>query len=401
MRIIIYTGKGGVGKTSIAAASAHQLAAEGKRVIVLSTDAAHSLSDSFGLALTNEPTQVTDTLWAHEIDSLKETERHWGSITRWFSEFMQWAKLDDIGTEELMIFPGFEELFSLLKIKEHVESRKYDVIIVDCAPTGETLRLLSYPNLLKWWVQNIFPYERKLLKVARPIVKLTKGLDLPDDTTMDSLGQVVWELEELQKIVMDSTVTSIRMVLNPEKMVISEAKRALTHLNLYGFHTDAIIVNKVLPIEASEGYLSQWQKIHSEYEKEIEEHFRPLPILKAPLMDQEVIGKEMLVRLAEAAFSDRRCGAILYHGKVEEIKRTDTGFTLSIALPFVKKDQVKLNQRGEELTLQVGSYRRVITLPRILLNQQVQSAKFADGQLTICFIQQEEEQDGLATDREI
>lgn len=149
-----------------------------------------------------------------------------------------------------MIFPGFEELFSLLKMKEHMESKKYDVVIVDCAPTGETLRLLSYPNLLKWWVQNIFPYERKLLKVARPIVKLTKGLDLPDDTIMDSLAQVVWELEELQKIVMDSTITSIRMVLNPEKMLISEAKRALTHLNLYGFHTDdAIIVNKVLPFE--------------------------------------------------------------------------------------------------------------------------------------------------------
>ncbi|GIP31859.1 ArsA family ATPase [Paenibacillus sp. J2TS4] len=389
MRIIIYTGKGGVGKTSIAAATAYQLAEEGKRTIVLSTDAAHSLSDSLGIRIGGEPQQINDLLWAQEIDSLKETERHWGRVTRWFATFTQWAKLDDIATQDLMIFPGFEELFSLLRIKEHVESGRYDAIIVDCAPTGETLRLLSYPNLLRWWVQNIFPYERKLLKVARPIVKLTKGLELPNDETMESLAHVVLELEQLQKVILDSQRTSVRLVLNPEKMVISEARRAFTHLNLYGFHTDAVIVNKILPKEAAEGYLAQWQKIHQSYEQEIEDCFRPLPILKVPLMSREVIGREMLGRVAAAAFPEGQCGSMLYHGKTEEIDKTESGYVMTLALPFAEKQQVKLNQKGDELTLQVGSYKRIVTLPRMLLSQQVRSAKLANGRLTIYFNENE------------
>ncbi|MDF2646337.1 MAG: arsenite-activated ATPase ArsA, partial [Paenibacillus sp.] len=250
MRIIIYTGKGGVGKTSIAAATAYRMAAEGKRTIVISTDAAHSSSDSLGIPLQHEPLLIHERLWAQEIDSLKETQRYWGSVRNWFSNFMQWANLDDIGSEELMVFPGFEELFSLLRIKEHAESGLYDAIIVDCAPTGETLRLLSYPQLLRWWVRNIFPYERKILKLARPILKVTKGLELPNDDVMDSFSQVVDQLEKLQQVIADPEITSIRLVVNPEKMVISEARRAFTNLNLYGFHTDAVIVNKVLSEEA-------------------------------------------------------------------------------------------------------------------------------------------------------
>ncbi|MFD0869372.1 Arsenical pump-driving ATPase [Chlamydia abortus] len=385
MRIIIYTGKGGVGKTSIAAATAYQLAAEGKRTLVLSTDAAHSLSDSLGRPLGSEPQQVDERLWAQEIDSLKETERHWGRVASWFSSFMQWAKLDDIATQEMMIFPGFEELFSLLRIKEHVESGQYDAIIVDCAPTGETLRLLSYPNLLRWWVQNIFPYERKLLKVARPIVKVAKGLELPNDETMDSMAHLVLELEQLQKVILDSQITSVRIVLNPEKMVISEARRAFTHLNLYGFHTDAVIINKILPPEAAEGYLAEWQKIHLQYEREIEDCFRPLPILKVPLMNQEVVGKRMLSQVAAVAFPEGQSGSMLYHGKTEEIYKTEDGYVMNVTLPFAEKDQVKLNQKGDELTLQVGSYKRIVTLPRLLLSRQVRSAKLANGQLTIHF----------------
>lgn len=385
MRIIIYTGKGGVGKTSIAAATAYQMAAEGKRTIVISTDAAHSLSDSLGIPLQHEPLLIHERLWAQEIDSLKETQRYWGSVRNWFSNFMQWANLDDIGSEELMVFPGFEELFSLLRIKEHAESGLYDAIIVDCAPTGETLRLLSYPQLLRWWVRNIFPYERKILKLARPIMKVTKGLELPSDDVMDSFSQVVDQLEKLQQVIADPEITSIRLVVNPEKMVISEARRAFTNLNLYGFHTDAVIVNKVLSEEASEGYFAQWKQIQNKYEEEINHCFSPLPILKVPLMPLEVVGKEMLERVAAAAFHERECGAILHRGIIEELKKTEAGYELRISLPFTEKKQLQLNQKGDELTLQVGSYRRIVALPRVLLGRRVEAARLADGILTIHF----------------
>ncbi|MDR6883654.1 ArsA family ATPase [Bacillus sp. 3255] len=385
MRIIIYTGKGGVGKTSIAAATAYRLAAEGQRTIVLSTDAAHSLSDSLGIQLGPEPMLIHDRLWAQEIDSLKETERHWGSVRSWFTSFMQWANLDDIGSEELMIFPGFEELFSLLRIKEHAESGLYDAIIVDCAPTGETLRLLSYPQLLKWWVRNIFPFERKILKLARPVMKVTKGLELPGDDVMDSFSQVVEQLEKLQQVIADPEVTSIRLVVNPEKMVIAEARRALTSLNLYGFHTDAVIVNKVLSEEAAGGYFAQWKQIQNRYEEEIQHCFHPLPILRVPLMPLEVVGKDMLERVAAAAFDDRACGAILHRGILEEVKKAEAGYELRISLPFTEKKQLQLNQKGDELTLQVGSYKRIVALPRVLLGRQVQGARLEDGVLTVRF----------------
>ncbi len=385
MRIIIYTGKGGVGKTSIAAATAYRMAAEGKRTIVISTDAAHSLSDSLGIPLKHEPILIHERLWAQEIDSLMETQRYWGSVRNWFSNFMQWANLDDIGSEELMVFPGFEELFSLLRIKEHAESGLYDAIIVDCAPTGETLRLLSYPQLLRWWVRNIFPYERKILKLARPIMKVTKGLELPSDDVMDSFSQVVDQLEKLQQVIADPEITSIRLVVNPEKMVISEARRAFTSLNLYGFHTDAVIVNKVLSEEASEGYFAQWKQIQNKYEEEIVQCFSPLPILKVPLMSLEVVGKEMLERVAAAAFHERECGAILHRGIIEEVKKTEAGYELRISLPFTEKKQLQLNQKGDELTLQVGSYRRIVALPRVLLGRQVEAARLSEGILTIHF----------------
>ncbi|MDQ0914427.1 ArsA family ATPase [Paenibacillus sp. V4I5] len=250
--------------------------------------------------------------------------------------------------------------------------------------------MLSYPQLLRWWVRNIFPYERKILKLARPILKVTKGLELPNDDVMDSFSQVVDQLEKLQQVIADPEITSIRLVVNPEKMVISEARRAFTNLNLYGFHTDAVIVNKVLSEEASEGYFAQWKQIQNKYEEEIVQCFSPLPILKVPLMPLEVVGKEMLERVAAAAFHERECGAILHKGIIEEVKKTEGGYELRISLPFTEKKQLQLNQKGDELTLQVGSYRRIVALPRVLLGRQVEAARLADGILTIHFGPNEE-----------
>ncbi|UUZ84103.1 arsenical pump-driving ATPase GET3 [Paenibacillus sp. P26] len=277
MRIIIYTGKGGVGKTSVAAATGVRLASQGYCTLIMSTDAAHSLSDSLQLSLGDEPVQISERLWGQEVDGLRETEKHWGAVQSWLSGVMSWAKLEDITTEETLVFPGMEELFSLMQIKRHAESGTYDVIIVDCAPTGETLRSLSYPNLLRWWMEKIFPYERRLVKMVRPIAKVvTGGLVLPDDSVMDSVEGFVRELEELQTMIADHEVTTVRMVMNPEKMVVSEARRAFTYLNLFGFNTDAVIVNRVLPEEASTGYWAAWREIHAKYEEEIRSSFSPV-----------------------------------------------------------------------------------------------------------------------------
>lgn len=386
MRIIIYTGKGGVGKTSVAAATAVKLAEQGYRTLILSTDATHSLSDSFHVPLGSEPVQISERLWGLEVDSVKETERHWGTVQNWLSGLMNWAKLDDISTEEMLVFPGMEELFSLMEIRRHATSGEYDAIVVDCAPTGETLRLLSYPDLLNWWLEKVFPHERRLLKVVRPVAKVVAGgLELPSDNVLNSIASLVRELEKLQKIIVDPAITSVRIVVNPEKMVIAEARRAFTYLNLSGFNTDAVIINRVLPEEAGTGYWSAWRDIHLKYEDEIRDSFSPLPVLRIPMMESEVFGLSMLKRIGEAAFADSDAAAVLYRGNVQEIRKEKDGYVLELVLPFVQKDQLHLSQNGDELTVQAGPYKRKVLLPRTLLGRDIAGARFAEQKLIIRF----------------
>jgi arsenite-transporting ATPase len=386
MRIIIYTGKGGVGKTSVAAATGVRLASEGLHTLVMSTDAAHNLSDAFQVPLGPDPTPISDCLWGQEVDNLLETERNWGVVQAWFGRVVEWADIKNINKEEMMNFPGMEELFSLLKIIEHVESSKYDVLIVDCAPTGETLRLLSYPEVLTWWLEKIFPHHRRLVKLARPVARIvTGGLELPDNKVMDNIEKLFRRVIEVQSLLLDPTITSVRIVLNPEKMVISEARRSFTYLNLYGFNTDAIIVNRVLPIDADVGYLKEWKKRHIQYEEEITNTFQPIPILRVPLINTEVSGLKSLKDLAEVAFSKRKLEKVLYVGKVEEIKQEEDEFILYLTLPFVTGKDLDVTQRGDELTIQVGAYRRKVTLPRSLTGRPILSARFVEQRLSIRF----------------
>lgn len=386
MRIIIYTGKGGVGKTSVAAATATQLAAAGQRVLVMSTDAAHSLSDSLDLPLGPDPVQVGERLFAQEVDSLREAERSWGSVQRWLAGVLEWAKIGEIDPEELLVFPGLEELFSLLQIRKQAASGLYDVLIVDCAPTGETLRLLSFPSTFHWWLERMFPTKRKLMRLARPLVKVVgKGLELPPEPVLDEAEQLFQELQAMQQLLLDPATTSVRLVLNAEKMVIAEARRSFTYLNLFGFHTDAVIVNRLLPAAASEGYLAGWREVQLRYLQEINDSFSPLPILTVPQMPTEVVGLEMLREVAAAAFAEHAAGAILYSGRVEEISKQDQGYLLSLSIPFVPKEQVNLSQRGDELTVQVAWYKRKVVLPRALLGRPVLGAKFSEGRLQVSF----------------
>ncbi|UED76418.1 ArsA family ATPase [Brevibacillus sp. DP1.3A] len=385
MRIIIYTGKGGVGKTSVAAATAVKLAKQGKRTLVLSTDAAHSLADSLGTVIGPDPVSISENLWGQEVNSLRETERNWGAVQGWLTTLLDKAQLTDITTEEMLVFPGMEELFSLLQIKEHAMSGQFDVLVVDCAPTGETLRLLSYPNVLNWWLEKIFPTERKLIKLVRPVAKIVNKVELPSDDVLDSVEQLARGLEEMQRIVLDPEITSVRIVVNPEKMVLAEAKRSFTYLNLFGFNTDAIIVNRVLPDEAGEGFFAHWRELQRKYENEIVENFQPLPILKAPMMPKEVIRLPILEELADIVFGTEDPSAMLYQGRTELIREVDGELHLELMIPFVDKDTLDLTQTGDELTVNAGAYKRKVILPRVLMGRQVTGAKYAEDRLIIRF----------------
>lgn len=399
MRIIIYTGKGGVGKTSIAAATAVRMAKQGKRTLILSTDAAHSLADSLAVPIGPDPVQISDNLWGQEVNAIRETERNWGTVQVWLTKLLDKAQLKDVTTEEMLVFPGMEELFSLLKIKEHADSGQYDVLVVDCAPTGETLRLLSYPNVLNWWLEKIFPTERKLIKIVRPVAKIVKDIDLPSDDVLDSIERLARGLEEMQRLVLDSEITSVRIVLNPEKMVLAEAKRSFTYLNLFGFNTDAIIVNRVLPDEAGKGFFAHWRDIQKKYEEEIVLNFQPLPILKAPMMQKEVIGLPILEELADIVYGDQVPSAMLYRGRTETIREEDGDMLLELSIPFVEKADLDLTQTGDELTVDAGAYKRKVILPRTLMGREVIGARYAKDRLIIRFGKRELTAQGKVEDK--
>ncbi|MBX4151873.1 ArsA family ATPase [Paenibacillus lautus] len=399
MRIIIYTGKGGVGKTSIAAATAVKMAKQGKRTLILSTDAAHSLADSLAVPIGPDPVQISDNLWGQEVNAIRETERNWGTVQGWITKLLDKAQLKDVTTEEMLVFPGMEELFSLLKIKEHAESGQYDVLVVDCAPTGETLRLLSYPNVLNWWLEKIFPTERKLIKIVRPVAKIVKDIDLPSDDVLDSIERLARGLEEMQRLVLDPEITSVRIVLNPEKMVLAEAKRSFTYLNLFGFNTDAIIVNRVLPDEAGKGFFAHWRDIQKKYEEEIVLNFQPLPILKAPMMQKEVIGLPILEELADIVYGEQVPSAMLYRGRTETIREEDGDMLLELSIPFVEKADLDLTQTGDELTVDAGAYKRKVILPRTLMGREVIGARYAKDRLIIRFGKRELTAQGKVEDQ--
>ncbi|RAR44469.1 ArsA family ATPase [Paenibacillus sp. MDMC362] len=399
MRIIIYTGKGGVGKTSIAAATAVKMAKQGKRTLILSTDAAHSLADSLAVPIGPDPVQISDNLWGQEVNAIRETERNWGTVQGWITKLLDKAQLKDVTTEEMLVFPGMEELFSLLKIKEHAESGQYDVLVVDCAPTGETLRLLSYPNVLNWWLEKIFPTERKLIKIVRPVAKIVKDIDLPSDDVLDSIERLARGLEEMQRLVLDPEITSVRIVLNPEKMVLAEAKRSFTYLNLFGFNTDAIIVNRVLPDEAGKGFFAHWRDIQKKYEEEIVLNFQPLPILKAPMMQKEVIGLPILEELADIVYGEQVPSTMLYRGRTETIREEDGDMLLELSIPFVEKADLDLTQTGDELTVDAGAYKRKVILPRTLMGREVIGARYAKDRLIIRFGKRELTAQGKAEDK--
>ena len=390
MRIILYTGKGGVGKTSVAAATALRCADLGHRTIVISTDAAHSLADSFDLPLGPEPTLVAPNLWGQELDVLYQMDKYWGNAQKYFVTVLAWRGLDDLIAEELAVLPGMEELASLLQIVHLHDDCDYEVIIVDCAPTGATLQLLSFPEVARWYLEKIFPIERKAMQLSRPILRAVTDLPIPDDELFDTIADLITQLTRMHDILSDPQKASVRLVLNPEKMVIKEAQRTFAYLNLYGYLTDAVISNRLIPARVQDSYFDSWKESHEKYSQMIEEAFSPLPILKAPLFDQEVVGLDMLRRMAESIYGYDDPTDIYFVGRTHSVEKKDGRYILSLPLPFVEKQDLQLTRSGDELIVHIGNRKRNLILPRVLASLDVQSAKFDEDTLVITFGEDEE-----------
>lgn len=393
MRILLYTGKGGVGKTSISAASAIRCAELGYRTAVLSTDPAHSLGDSFEVRIGNQLTELAPNLWGQEIDLLNQMDQYWGRVQGYLNALFAWQGMESLVAEETAVLPGMEELASLMQITYLADSGDYDVIVIDAAPTGSTLQLLSFPEMARWYMEKIFPFQRKTLQIARPMLKRFSDMPLPEDDVFDGIEELIDYLERMSELLSDGEVSSMRVVMNPERMVIKEAQRAYTYLNLYGYPVDAVVCNRVFPPELSDSYFDIWKNAQAENLQLVSEAFHPLPILKAPFFAQEVAGVTMLQQMAVSLFGDEavRGGAgdptqHFYRGKPQEIFRRDRYYVLSIPLPLVDREEVQLHRSVfDELIIHIGNWKRNVALPYGLAKLDIAGAQYEEDRLNILF----------------
>ena len=384
MRTILYTGKGGVGKTSVAAATAVRAARAGKNVLVMSTDPAHSLSDAFDAEVGSDPREMETGLWAQEMDYASMLEESWTEIRDYVTTLFEWQGAGSLEAEELAMLPGLDELFGLLAVRRHHREERYDALIVDAAPTGETLKLLSLPDQISWYVEKIFPLQRRVARVVRPFARRTSALPpLPEDSVF-AAGQKFYEaIVGVEDILTDRENASVRLVANAEKMVIAEARRAYTYLNLYDYGVDAVVVNRLLPDEVSDPYFDRWREAQARHLETIESSFSPIPILKARLFDREMYGLEALSALAEDAFDGTDPLAVFFKGATHEIVKNGSGYDVVLNLPLAEKKSVDLSKRGAELFVRVGGYKRNILLPDSMARLAPAGAGIEEGRLRV------------------
>jgi arsenite-transporting ATPase len=386
MRTILYTGKGGVGKTSVAAASALKAARAGKKVVVMSTDPAHSLSDAFDEEVGPEPKEMATGLFAQEMDHGRMIEEHWAEIQEYITTFFEWQGTNSLAAEELAMLPGMDELFGLLMVRRHYNAGLYDALIVDAAPTGETLRLLSLPDQMSWYVQKIFPIQRRAAKVIRPFTRRTRVDSLPplpEDSFFGALQRFYEAVVGVEDILTDAERASVRLVANAEKMVIAEARRAYTYLNLYDYRVDAVIVNRLLPDEVSDPYFEKWREAQGRHLALIEESFSPVPIFKARLFDREMYGLEALAALAEDLFDDEDPLRVFFRGAAHDIVKSNGGYEVVLNLPLVDKKSVDLSKKGKELLVRIGGYKRNVLLPDSMVSLRAAGAKIEGDKLRV------------------
>lgn len=384
MRTILYTGKGGVGKTSVAAATALKAARAGKRVLVMSTDPAHSLSDAFDAPIGPEPKEMVAGLWAQEMDHSAMIEENWAEIQQYVSTVFEWQGTESIAAEEFAMLPGMDELFGLLAVRRHHQENRYDALILDAAPTGETLKLLSLPDHMSWYVEKIFPIQRRAARLVRPFANRARSLPpFPEDSVF-AAGQRFYEaIASVEEILTDRENASVRLVTNAEKMVVAEARRAYTYLNLYDYGVDAVVVNKVLPESVTDPYFARWREAQERHLRSIEDSFAPIPILRARLFDREIFGLEALSVLGEDVFGEIDPLAVLFCGAAHDIVRNGSGYEVIFNLPLAEKRSIELSKRGAELLVQVGSYRRNILLPDSMARLSAEGASIEDGKLKV------------------
>ena len=385
MRVILFTGKGGVGKTTIACATALRIAGAGKKTLLMSTDPAHSVADAFATDLSPDPIEVADNLWAEQIDPQTRLEENWREIQEHAIAVLNWAGLAEVEAEELSVIPGLDELFSLADVKRHHDEGPYDALVVDCAPTGETLRLLSLPDIIQWYMERIFPVERRVMGALRPVAKRVTNLPLPNDNVYAAVRRFYDRLEGVRKVLTDETSTSVRLVVNPERMVIAEAQRTFTYLNLFGYRVDAIVANRLLPDEVSDPYFDRWKELQAEHLGTIEESFSPVPILTAKLRDQELVGAPLLDSLGDEVYGELDPAGVLHSESPMAIVKDGTSYVLTLNLPLTDKEDLDLSTKADELFVRVGPYRRTIMLPKVLAMRDLAGARLADGRLTVTF----------------
>jgi arsenite/tail-anchored protein-transporting ATPase len=386
LRTILYTGKGGVGKTSVAAATALKATRAGRKVLVMSTDPAHSLSDAFDAEVGPEPREMATGLFAQEMDQGRMLEEYWVEIQEYLTTFYEWQGADSLTAEELALLPGMDELFGLLLVRRHHKEALYDALIVDTAPTGETLRLLSLPDQISWYVEKIFPIQRQAARVIRPFasrVRTNALPPLPEDSFFGTLQRFYKAVVGVEEILTDAEKTSVRLVVNAEKMVIAEARRAYTYLNLYDYQVDAVIVNRLLPEEVSDPYFNRWREAQRRHLAAIEDSFSPIPIFEARLFDREMYGREALEALAEDVFGNEDPLQMFFRGATHEIVKSNGGYEVVFNLPLAEKESVDLSKKGAELLVRVGGYKRNVLLPDSLARLEAAGAKIEGDKLKV------------------
>ena len=391
MRILLFTGKGGVGKTTIAAATAVRAAKAGYRTLVTSTDPAHSLADSFGVPLGDETTEVAQNLSAEQIDAQARLESNWRDIQEHVISLLNWMGVDAVEAEELSVIPGLDEIFSLTDVKRHVDGGRYDLIVIDCAPTAETLRLLSLPEVMNWYIERIFPIQRGVVRTIRPVLTRVTTMPIPDERIFRAVERLHRNLDGVRKVLTDERTSSVRLVVNPEKMVIAEARRTYTYLSLFGYRVDAVIANRIMPDEVSDPYFGKWKDIQAEHLDTIHQSVQPVPILTARLFDQELVGLDLLESMAEEVYEGDDATAVLHRDQPIRVRKRGPWYVLSMRLPFVERGEFDVHRKADELYVRVGSYKRNLVLPHALQRLDVKQARFVDEGLEVRFAERSDQ----------
>jgi arsenite-transporting ATPase len=389
MRIILYTGKGGVGKTSISAATGLELARRGYRTLVMSVDPAHSLSDAFDLEKplmdheAGKLVNISKNLWIQEVDVQEEIARNWDSVYAYVSALLNVSGLEQTLAEELAIFPGMEEVSSLLYVNQYVREKAFDVMLLDCAPTGESLRFVSIPTTLEWYMSKLFKVERRVMKVVRPMLNTVAGVPLPQEEYFQNLESLHRKLAGIDQFLADPKVTTVRLVTNPEKVVLKETQRAFTYFCLFGLTIDAVIVNRILPDKIRDTFFNSWKDTQERWTHSLEEFFAPVPVWRVPLFEDEVLGAERLKQLGRALYGDQDPSKRFFNESPYRFRKVNGKYQLHLKLPFVSSDDINLHKKMDELIIRVGGVKRHVSLPQRMAHCEPLSARVQDGELIV------------------